>query len=237
MMERLLEVSIDSRRICCESILSEVLETTRAEQMILLGRYWRWRRFWSNNDGSEATQAAGKALTPDVFHSGSNKAALNFEVASDKASSHLHRFVKGWVVADTWLGDYKMGYKIMPLLLTKDRKQPRLIDTTTTARTKCRRLSEVAPLVLPLLLTKDRTLQLPLRMSYRLQVPVSSVATTADNISKQKLTATTTDVTAADVTTASRRKKTARRIIARIGRLVFFVKHVYIALPCIISSS
>jgi hypothetical protein len=32
-----------------------------------------------------------------------------FEVASDKASLYLHRFAR--VVADTWLGDYKMGYE------------------------------------------------------------------------------------------------------------------------------
>jgi hypothetical protein len=46
---------------------------------------------------------------PDVFRSGFNKVALNFEVASDKASLHLHRFAR--VVADTWLGDYKIGYE------------------------------------------------------------------------------------------------------------------------------
>jgi hypothetical protein len=44
---------------------------------------------------------------PDIFSSGSNKAALNFEVASDKAPLQLHRFAR--IVADTWLNDYKMG--------------------------------------------------------------------------------------------------------------------------------
>jgi hypothetical protein len=43
----------------------------------------------------------------DIFRSGSNKAALNFEVASDKAPLQLHRFAR--IVVDTWLNDYKMG--------------------------------------------------------------------------------------------------------------------------------
>jgi hypothetical protein len=43
----------------------------------------------------------------DISRSGSNKAALNFKVASDKAPLQLHRFTR--IVADTWLNDYKMG--------------------------------------------------------------------------------------------------------------------------------
>jgi hypothetical protein len=44
---------------------------------------------------------------PDSFRSGSNKAALNFEVSSDKALKNLQKFAR--MVADTWLMDYKMG--------------------------------------------------------------------------------------------------------------------------------
>jgi hypothetical protein len=91
-MERLLEVSIDS-----QNMLREYLVRGAGDN-----------RGWAEDpsgdtdageNGSEATktatQAAVKALTTlDVFRSGSNKAALNFEVVSDKESLHLHRFVR-----------------------------------------------------------------------------------------------------------------------------------------------
>jgi hypothetical protein len=70
----------------------------------------------AGEDGSTATtaatQAAVNALMPDTFRSGSNKAALNFEVASDKAPLQLHKFAR--IVADTWLSDYKMGNETDP---------------------------------------------------------------------------------------------------------------------------
>jgi hypothetical protein len=68
-----------------------VLETTGAGQRILLEILTLAR---TTEATKTATQAAVKALTLDVFRSGFNKAALNFEVASYKASLHLHRFVR-----------------------------------------------------------------------------------------------------------------------------------------------
>ena len=59
-----------------------------------------------------ATQAAVNALMPDHFRPTSNKAALNFDDASDKAPLQLHRFAR--IVADTWLGDYKTGQETDP---------------------------------------------------------------------------------------------------------------------------
>ena len=106
LMERLLEVSIESQHM-----LREYLERGAGDN-----RGWAEGPSGDTDageDGSEATtaatQAAVNALMPDVFRSGSNKAALNFEVASDKTSLYLHRFAR--VVADTWLRDYKMGYE------------------------------------------------------------------------------------------------------------------------------
>jgi hypothetical protein len=59
-----------------------------------------------------ATQVSVNALMPDHFRSTSNKAALNCDVASDKAPFQLHRFAR--IVADTWLGDYKTGHEADP---------------------------------------------------------------------------------------------------------------------------
>jgi hypothetical protein len=236
-MERLLEASIDS-----PNMLREYLERGAGDN-----RGWAEDPSWETDageDGSEATTAATQALIFQMFSSlDPIRRPWILKLRQIRHLLHLHRFAR--VVADTWLGDYNgletptstpersppwwlWWYQvlILPLLLTKDGKQPRLIDTTTTARTKCRRLSEVAPL-LPLANKRQKT-----AAASKDAIPTSSASSvaTADNGSKQKPTPAT-----AAVTTASRRKKTAWRIIARKGRPVFFVQHT--APPCIIISS
>jgi hypothetical protein len=108
LMERLLDVSIES-----QNMLREYLERSVG------GNRGQWAEDPSGDtdageDGGVATTAATQvsvnALMPDHFRSQfSNKAALNFDVASDKAPLQLHKFV-----ADTCLGDYKTGHETDP---------------------------------------------------------------------------------------------------------------------------
>jgi hypothetical protein len=110
LMERLLDVSIES-----QNMLRAYLERSGGDNR------GQWAEDHSGDTGAgedggvattAATQAAVNALMPDIFRSGSNKAALNFEVASDKAPLQLHRFAR--IVADTWLSDYKAGLETDP---------------------------------------------------------------------------------------------------------------------------
>jgi hypothetical protein len=72
---------------------------------------------------------------PDHFRSGSNKAALGFEVASDKASQHLQKFAR--VVADTWLSGYKLGHETdLPDSNIYSRKVATLAMMVSTSLTK-----------------------------------------------------------------------------------------------------
>jgi hypothetical protein len=110
LMERLLDVSIES-----QNMLREYLERGVGDNR------GQWAEDPSGDtdareDGGVATTAATQvsvnALMPDHFRSASNKAALNFDVASDKAPLQLHKFAR--IVADTWLGDYKTGHETDP---------------------------------------------------------------------------------------------------------------------------
>jgi hypothetical protein len=104
-MERLLDVAIDS-----QNMLREYLERGHGDSRGHLTQ----DHFGDadEDDGvatTAATQAAVNALMPDVFRSGSNKAILNFEITSDKASQYLQKFAR--TVSDTWLSDYKTGHE------------------------------------------------------------------------------------------------------------------------------
>jgi hypothetical protein len=204
-------------------------ETTGAGQRILLEILTLAR---TTEATKTATEAAVKALTLDVFRSGSNKAALNFEVASDKASLHLHRFVRVVACSGTKSSpqshvyhdgdsndkddDYraegsipsgpsdndseevawsqrKSAYSVRPA--DKGRK------TTAVNRHDNDREDEV-----PTTQRGSSSCSAPVAAASQDAIPTSSassVATTADNGSKHKLTA---------VTTASRRKKTASKV-------------------------
>jgi hypothetical protein len=102
-MERLLDVAIDS-----QNMLREYLELGHGNNQ---SQRTQDHSGDADEDGgtatTAATQAAVNALMPDVFRSGSNKAALNFEITSDKTSRYLQKFAR--IVSDTWLSDYKTG--------------------------------------------------------------------------------------------------------------------------------
>jgi hypothetical protein len=107
-IERLLDVAIDS-----QNMLREYLELGHGNNQ---SQRTQNHSVDADEDGgaatTAATQAAVNALMPDIFRSGSNKAALNFEITSDKASHYLQKFAR--IVSDTWLSDYKTGHVTDP---------------------------------------------------------------------------------------------------------------------------